>query len=63
VLAGFGTHWSTSLLPGHEELYPEAAGQEEGFQGEDELSLSKIVAAVGGSGGVRRRSILKQAAV
>ena len=41
VIAGSGTHWSTSLLPGHEELHPEAAGQEEGSQGEDKLRLSR----------------------
>jgi len=41
VIAGSGTHWSASLLPGHEELHPEAAGQEEGSQGEDELRRSR----------------------
>jgi len=39
VTAGCGTDWSPPLLSGHEELHPEAAGQEEGSQGEDELRL------------------------
>ncbi|CAL4929073.1 unnamed protein product [Urochloa decumbens] len=40
-IAGSGTHWSASLFLGHEELHPEAAGQEEGFQGKDKLMLSR----------------------
>jgi hypothetical protein len=37
MIIGAGPVWCTSLLPWHDELHPEEAGEEEGYQGEDKL--------------------------
>jgi hypothetical protein len=37
MIIGAGALWCTSLLPWHEELHPEEAGEEEGYQGQDKL--------------------------